>query len=134
MFRKFGFITLLVKDLDEATHFYIDKLDFVKKQDNKLPNGYRWLSVAPKNQTDVAIVFVLADTGAKQQRVGTQVANHVLLTLETDNCSRDYQLYKSRGVKFYGEPKTMPWGKEVVFEDLYGNRIDLIEVIPGAAV
>ena len=133
MSHNLGHFTLLVNNFDEAADFYINKLDFVKKQDITMPNGYRWLSVAPKDQADSALVFVLADTDAKKQRVGSQVANHVFLTLQTDDCLRDYKLYKSRGVKFFGEPKTNPWGVEVVFEDLYGNRIDLVQIKPVVA-
>ncbi|MFS0878851.1 hypothetical protein [Metabacillus niabensis] len=35
---------------------------------------------------------------------------------------------KEKGVTFHGEPNDMPWGIEVVFEDLYGNRFDLLQV------
>jgi predicted enzyme related to lactoylglutathione lyase len=47
--------------------------------------------------------------------------------LETDDCRRDYNALKAKGVKFYGEPTEQPYGTEVVFEDLYGNLIDLIQ-------
>ncbi|HLN89178.1 MAG TPA: glyoxalase, partial [Candidatus Binatia bacterium] len=31
------------------------------------------------------------------------------------------------GVKFHDEPTEQMWGIEAVFEDLYGNLIDLIQ-------
>jgi hypothetical protein len=49
------------------------------------------------------------------------------MTLQTDDCDRDYQAMKERGIKFYGEPTEQIWGVEVVFEDLYGNLYDLIQ-------
>ena len=49
------------------------------------------------------------------------------MTLQTDDCSRDYQVMKEKGVKFYGEPTEQMWGIEVVFEDLYGNLYDLVQ-------
>jgi hypothetical protein len=49
--------------------------------------------------------------------------------LETDDCRRDYQTMKARGVKFYDEPAEQAWGVEVVFEDLYGNLYDLVQRI-----
>ncbi len=128
MANKLGHFSLLISDYDKALDFYTNKLDFIVEQDNAMPNGYRWLTVKSKDQPDFGIVFVMADTDAKKQRVGSQAAEHVLLTLRTDNCMRDYEFYKARGVKFLGEPKQMPWGTEVVFEDLYGNRFDLIQV------
>jgi predicted enzyme related to lactoylglutathione lyase len=133
MIHKLGHVTILVNDFDQALDFYLNKLDFVKRQDQTMPNGYRWLTVAPKDQREIAVVFVLADSEAKKQRVGSQVANHVFLTLVTDDCLRDYKVYKSRGIKFYGEPKTMPYGTEVIFEDLHGNRFDLVQINPVVA-
>jgi len=60
-------------------------------------------------------------------RVGNQAANHVFLVVHTDDCYRDYEKMKSNGVHFFGEPKELSWGIEVVFEDLYGNRMDLVQ-------
>ena len=126
--QKFGHISILVNNLQEAADFYINKLGFVKTADYTMPNGYRWLTVSPKDQKDFGIIFVLADNDAKKKIVGAQAANHVLLTLQTDNCQRDYEHYQSKGITFLGEPRQMPWGTEVVFEDLYGNRFDLVQL------
>jgi uncharacterized glyoxalase superfamily protein PhnB len=49
------------------------------------------------------------------------------MTLETEDCKRDYEAMKAKGVKFYGEPTKQAWGIEVVFEDLYGNLYDLVQ-------
>ena len=128
MIQKMGHVTILVRDYDEAIRFYTEVLGFELTADNQFGNGQRWVSVAPYNQKEIRIVFVIADTPEKLERVGNAVANHVLLVLETDNCLEDYQLLKSKGVNFFGEPEDMPWGIEVVFEDLYGNRVDLLQI------
>jgi len=122
-----GFITVLVDDYDSAATFYTEKLGFEVTADNQF-GDYRWLTVALPRQQDIGIVFVKADTEEKQDRLGSQVANHVLITLESDDVDRDYKEMKANGVKFHGEPKSSPYGREVVFEDLYGNRFDLITV------
>jgi len=88
----------------------------------------RWVTVAPPKQKELEIVFVEANTQSMSERVGNQAAEHVFLVLETDDCMKDFHTLKSRGVKFYGEPQEMPWGIEVVFEDLYGNIYDLLQV------
>ena len=124
---KIGHVTLLVKDFDEALRFYIEKLGFVKRQDARFWGDMRWLTVSPRDQPDFELTFVLADTKEKQKVLGKQAGDHVLMTLETDVCHRDYQAMKAKGVKFYGEPTSQAWGVEVVFEDLYGNLIDLIQ-------
>lgn len=128
MIQKMGHLTILVRDYDEAIRFYTEVLGFKLTADNQFGNGQRWVSVAPYNQKEIRIVFVIADTPKKLERVGNAVADHVLLVLETDNCLEDYQLLKSKGVNFFGEPEDMPWGIEVVFEDLYGNRFDLLQI------
>jgi catechol 2,3-dioxygenase-like lactoylglutathione lyase family enzyme len=128
MTRKIGHITILVNDYDEAIDYYTNTLDFTLISDNSFGEGMRWVTVAPAKQHETAIVFVEADTDEKKERVGSQAAGHVFLVIETDDCIRDYHNMKEKGVTFLGEPKDMPWGIEVVFEDLYGNRYDLLQV------
>ncbi|MDU5945817.1 VOC family protein [Paenibacillus macerans] len=125
--KKIGHVTLLVKNYDEAIEFYTKKAGFVLLTDNAFGGGMRWVTVAPAQDAGTAIVFVEADTADKVDRVGSQAAGHVFLTVQTEDCYRDYEHMKANGVKFFGEPKEVPWGIEVVFEDLYGNRLDLVQ-------
>ncbi len=48
--------------------------------------------------------------------------------LETDDFVRDHALMLARGVKFREEPRHEGYGIVAVFEDLYGNLFDLIEM------
>ena len=127
MHKKIGHISLLVRDYDEAIEFYVNRLGFALLADNAFGPGMRWVAVAPSKDAETAIVFVQADTPEKMERVGTQASNHVFLVVHTDDCRRDYEAMKSRGVEFFGEPQEVPWGVEVVFQDLYGNRLDLVQ-------
>jgi predicted enzyme related to lactoylglutathione lyase len=124
--NKIGHITLLVKDQDEALKFYVEKLGFQKRQDVML-GSMRWLTVSAKDQTDLELTFVLADSEEKRRALGKQAGDHVFLTLETDDCRKEYKALKARGVKFYGKPEVQPWGIDVVLEDLYGNLFDLVQ-------
>lgn len=124
---KIGHITLLIKNFDEALNFYVEKLGFQKCRDDKFGEDMRWVTVSPKDQPDLELTFVLADTDKKLKALGKQAGDHVFITLQTDDCMRDYKILKAKGVKFYGEPTKQMWGKEVVFEDLYGNLYDLIQ-------
>ena len=124
---KIGHVTLLVKDFDDALRFYVEKLGFVKRQDAKFWGDNRWVTVSPRDQPDLELTFVLAGTEEKQKALGKQAGDHVFMTLDTDNCKRDYEALKSEGVTFYGEPTEQAWGVEVVFEDLYGNLYDLVQ-------
>ena len=49
------------------------------------------------------------------------------MTILTDDLEKDYQELKARGVNFMLGPEEQSWGTEAVFEDLYGNRFDLIQ-------
>jgi Lactoylglutathione lyase and related lyases len=127
---KIGHVTLLVKNFDEALDFYVNKLGFVKQQDAKFWGDQRWVTVSPKDQLDFELTFVLADSEEKQAALGKQAGDHVLFTLDTDDCIRDYKALSAKGVKFYDEPTEQLWGTEVVFEDLYGNLFDLVQRKP----
>ncbi|GGD97760.1 VOC family protein [Paenibacillus nasutitermitis] len=127
MKKKLGHVTLLVNNYDDAIEFYTNKAGFVLLSDNTFGEGMRWVAVAPSKDSETAVVFVEADTPGKKERVGNQAANHVFLVVHTNDCRRDYSMMKSKGVTFFGEPADVPWGVEVVFEDLYGNRLDLVQ-------
>jgi catechol 2,3-dioxygenase-like lactoylglutathione lyase family enzyme len=122
-----GHITLLVKDQDEALKFYIEKLGFQKRQDIVISGNTRWVTVSPKGQADLELTFVVADSEDKRKALGKQAGNHVFLTLETDDCRKEYKALKAKGIKFYGKPEVQAWGVDVVLEDLYGNLFDLVQ-------
>jgi catechol 2,3-dioxygenase-like lactoylglutathione lyase family enzyme len=124
--NKIGHITLIVENQDKALKFYTEKLGFQKRQDLTLGN-MRWVTVSPKGQTDLELTFVLADSEAKRAAIGKQAGDHVFLTLETDDCRKEYKALKAKGVKFYGKPEVQAWGVDVVLEDLYGNLLDLVQ-------
>jgi catechol 2,3-dioxygenase-like lactoylglutathione lyase family enzyme len=125
--NKIGHITLLVKNQDEALKFYTEKLGFQKRQDLEIAQNMRWVTVSPKGQSDLELTFVVADTEEKRRAVGKQAGDHVFLTLESDDCRKEYKALKAKGVKFYGKPEVQTWGVDVVFEDLYGNLFDLVQ-------
>ncbi len=124
--NKIGHITILVENQDEALKFYTEKLGFQKRQDLAL-NNMRWVTVSPKGQIDLELTFVLADCEQKRTAMGKQAGDHVFLTLETDDCRKEYKALKAKGVKFYGKPEVQAWGVDVVLEDLYGNLFDLVQ-------
>lgn len=124
---RIGHITLLVEDIDEAVEFYTEKIGFVKRVDTKVWLGMRWVSISPKDQPDVALTLVLADTDEKLCAVGKQTPDHVYLFLETDDLIRDYNEMKNKGVQFINYPEDRPWGKVVTLMDLYGNIINLVQ-------
>ncbi|HEX2865271.1 MAG TPA: VOC family protein [Deinococcales bacterium] len=130
MIQSIGIVTLLVRDQDEALDFYVNVLGFEKRVDLQMGEDYRWLTVAPPGGAGVELTLTLAETPDQDARVGRQVGSYVAFVLFTNDCRGDFERLSARGVKFHGDPKDQAWGLEVVFEDLYGNQIDLVQARP----
>ncbi len=121
MLTKLGHVTVLVRDQDEALSFYTEKLG-MEKRDDRTAGDFRWLTVAPKGG-DTAIVLLRTEPA----RSG-DVGRGTTWVLETDDCRKEHAALAARGVKFRDEPQEMPWGVSAVFEDLYGNPYNLLEL------
>jgi catechol 2,3-dioxygenase-like lactoylglutathione lyase family enzyme len=120
-------IALLVRDYDEAIAYYTQSLGFQLLEDSDLGDGKRWVRIAPPGSEESGLLLARAATPEQQQYIGDQSGGRVFLFLHTDDFWRDYQVMKTRGVTFVEEPRREPFGTVVVFEDLYGNKWDLIE-------
>lgn len=127
MAQRFAQIAIVVRDYDEAIHFYTDKLGFVLLEDTDLGGGKRWVRVAPAGSSGVELLLARAVTPEQESRVGNQTGGRVFLFLETDDFRRDYAAFCNRGVQFIRPPSDEPYGTVAVFLDLYGNKIDLVE-------
>jgi catechol 2,3-dioxygenase-like lactoylglutathione lyase family enzyme len=129
MRRDLLHVTLVVRDYDEALTFFVGKLDFVVLEDRPVPEqGKRWVVIAPPGSHGAAFVLGRASDERQRAALGNQTGGRVAFFLSTDDFARDYALLRGRGVHFVREPTTTPYGTVAVFEDLYGNRWDLIEV------
>jgi len=127
MRRRIGLLTLVVKDYDEAIAFYVEKLGFELREDSALSADKRWVVISPANDAQTAILLARA-AGLRQERaIGEQSGGRVFLFLETDDFWRDFATFSEKGVHFLESPRVEPYGVVAVFEDLYGNRWDLIE-------
>jgi catechol 2,3-dioxygenase-like lactoylglutathione lyase family enzyme len=125
--QHIGFVTLLVRDYDEAKAYYTDILGFDAVEDTPLGGGKRWLLVAPPGSRETRLLLAKAATPEQRARIGDQTGGRVFLFLHTDDFWRDYRALLARGVKFREAPRTEPYGIVAVFEDLYGNRWDLLQ-------
>jgi catechol 2,3-dioxygenase-like lactoylglutathione lyase family enzyme len=120
-------VTFLVRNYDEALAFFTDALCFRVVEDTPMADNKRWLLVAPQGSTSTALLLAQAATPEQIACVGKQAGGRVFLFLHTDNFARDHQRMQSRGVKFLEPPRHEPYGTVAVFEDLYGNKWDLLE-------
>jgi catechol 2,3-dioxygenase-like lactoylglutathione lyase family enzyme len=119
-----GLVTLVVRDYDEAIRFYVDALGFTLVEDT--PQGdKRWVVVAPAS--GASLLLAEASDDAQLARVGDQTGGRVGFFLTTSDFDADYARMSSYGVRFLESPRDEVYGKVVVFEDLYGNKWDLLE-------
>jgi catechol 2,3-dioxygenase-like lactoylglutathione lyase family enzyme len=134
---------LWVHDQEEALAFYTEKLGFEVRSDVTLPEmgDFRWLTVSPPGQEDVAIVLmaipgppVMDEETARQveELMAKGFAGTAFLT--TDDCRSDYEELKARGVEFTETPEERPYGIDCGFRDPSGNSIRLTEVKLPASV
>ncbi|MEU0884181.1 VOC family protein [Lentzea sp. NPDC005914] len=117
-------VTLVVRDYDEAIRFYVDGLGFTLVEDT--PQGTkRWVVVSAGE--GAALLLAQADTDQQSVRVGDQTGGRVGFFLTTDDFDRDHARMTAFGVRFLETPRDEVYGRVAVFEDLYGNRWDLLQ-------
>ena len=122
-------VTLVVKDYDEAIEFYTQKLNFELIEDTFQPEqDKRWVIVSPPGSNGVTLLLARASKSEQEPFIGNQSGGRVFLFLNSDDFWRDYNSMKSKGIKFVREPKQQDYGTVAVFEDLYGNLWDLLEL------
>ncbi|MFM9056071.1 MAG: VOC family protein [Bacteroidota bacterium] len=119
-------ITLLVRDYDEALAFYCGQLGFVLLEDTPQEEQKRRVLVAPRG-SECSLLLARASTAEQQSLIGKQCGGRVFLYLHTDDLDRDLQRLQQHGVRIVREPLSADFGRALVFEDLYGNRWDLVE-------
>jgi predicted enzyme related to lactoylglutathione lyase len=128
---------LWVHDQDEALAFYTEKLGMEVRSDVTMPEmgNFRWLTVGPAGQPDIAIVlmaipgppvFEAETTDQIRQLMAKGVAGSIFLT--TEDCHASYEELKGRGVEFSEPPEERPYGIDSGFHDPSGNSIRLTQV------
>lgn len=127
MSRHLGAVALLVRDYDQAIAWFTQKLGFVLIEDTPRGPGKRWVVVAPTPDSATRLLLSRAADLRQQAAVGNQSGGRVFLFLHSADFDRDHAAMVERGVQFMELPRTESYGKVAVFEDLYGNRWDLLE-------
>ena len=126
MNQSLALISLLVLDYDPAITFFTEALGFELAEDTPLGGDKRWVVVRPGGAGS-GLLLARADGEAQRARVGDQTGGRVFLFLHTDDFARDHARMTAAGVRFVEAPREEPYGVVAVFEDLCGNRWDLIQ-------
>lgn len=124
---------LLVSSYDEGIRFFVDAVGFELLQDeagvDEFGKSRRWVVVAPPGG-EASIVLTEAKTEEDKSRVGSQFGNRVGFFLRVEDFEVQYSHMIGAGVKFLTEPRNEPYGRVVIFEDLSGNKWDLLGPVP----
>ena len=122
-------VALVVRDYDEALEFYIGKLNFVLLEDTYQPEqDKRWVVISPPGASGTTLLLARASKPEQEPFVGNQTGGRVFLFLNTDDFRRDYNDMLAKGIKFVRAPQKAEYGTVAVFEDLYGNLWDLLQL------
>jgi len=122
-------IALVVREYDEALEFYVGTLGFRLVEDTYIPEqDKRWVLVEPPGSSGTQLLLARGVGDEQTSRIGNQTGGRVFLFLHTDDFWRDYHAYNEKGITFIREPKEEPYGTVAVFEDLYGNLWDLVQL------
>ena len=132
MRQTLGYVALVVRDYDEALEYFTRCLGFSVVEDSKSKDRYgnekRWILVAPQGSIGTSLLLARPSTREEANYIGNQTGGRVFIFLHTDDFWRDYRALSARGVKFKEEPREEPYGIVAVFEDLYGNKWDLLQL------
>jgi len=118
--------TLVVHDYDDAVDFYVRRVGFELVSDEQLTPTKRWVVVAPPGGRGGALLLAQADGPEQAAAVGHQTGGRVAFFLHTDDFDAQYGHMRQHGVEFLEEPRDEPYGRVVVWRDLYGTTWDLL--------
>lgn len=122
-------VSLLVRDYDEAIRFFTEALRFELVEDAVLSPGKRWVVVSPGRDRGASLLLAQAASAEQLASVGNQAGGRVFLFLQTNDFQSDHAHMKAHGVRFLEAPRHESYGTVAVFEDLYGNKWDLLEPV-----
>ena len=127
MQKHIALITFLVNDYDGAIQWFQNALAFKLFENTDMGGGKRWVVVGPDSASGARFLLAKAASPEQSTYVGKAAGSRVAYFLHTDNFKRDELNMQQAGVRFLESPRHETYGTVAVFEDLYGNRWDLLQ-------
>lgn len=125
---RLALTAILVRDYDEAIDWYVNVLGFRLATDDDQGGGKRWVVI--EDEAGRGLLLAKAKKPEELAAVGNQHGGRVGFFLQVDDFEEANRRLAAAGAAFDEAPRDEPYGKVVVFRDLYGNRWDLIEPNP----
>ena len=124
---RVGLTTLVVHDYDAAIKFFVDAIGFELISDDDQGAGKRWVVVGPPGERGGRLLLAQAVGAAQEAAVGNQTGGRVGHFLFAADFDEQYQRMVAAGVEFLEVPRSEQYGKVCVWQDLHGNKWDLLE-------
>mgnify|MGYP001827526908 CR=1 FL=1 len=128
---KVTLISIPVRDQEKALKFYTEKLGFLKKKDEPLGGGNRWLTLVSKEWQDgPELLLEPAPNHFEPSRVYQDElfkAGIPWTQFDVESVDSAYQRLTGLGVEFSVKPTEMDTVKVAILNDTCGNNIQLVE-------
>lgn len=122
---RLSLVALLVRDYDEAIDWFTRALGFRLTSDQDQGGGKRWVVI--EDEAGRGLLLARARKPEELAAVGNQHGGRVGFFLEVEDFDAAYERLQAANARFDEQPRDEPYGRVVVFRDLYGNRWDLIK-------
>ena len=135
MITNVSLITIYVTDQDAARDFYVGTLGFDAREDIRMGDGFRWVTISHPNQPELEFTLMvpgppLDEEAAASVRRLLEKGALSSAGLAVDDCRKTYEELVGKGVTFLQEPSDRPYGVEAVMRDNSGNWLVLVERRP----
>ena len=134
MIQRLSHVSIYVIDQDAAYDFYVNKLGMEVRTDQKMDNGFRWLTVSPKGQPDLEIVLMSTAPSPMMKQETSDALRGLIRqgvlgagVLETADCQKTYEELKAKGVEFMSPPTERFYGVEAMMKDDSGNWFSMTQ-------
>ena len=125
--KHIALITYLVREYAEAIAWFQNALGFKLFEDTDMGDGKRWVVIGPDTNSGARFLLAKESTPEQSAHIGNAAGGRVAFFLHTDDFQGMQKSMLKAGVKFLEAPRHEPYGIVAVFEDLYGNRWDLLQ-------
>ncbi|HRH36751.1 MAG TPA: VOC family protein, partial [Flavobacteriales bacterium] len=109
--------------------FFVDVLGFQLIEDTEATTNdgriKRWVAVRPPVAT-TSLLLAKADGPAQLAAIGNQTGGRVGFFLRVDDFDATVNKLRAASAVFITEPRTEAYGRVVVFQDIAGNKWDLL--------
>lgn len=130
---KVTLISIPVRDQEKALKFYTEKLGFLKKKDEPLGGGNRWLTLVSKDWQDGPELLLEPAPNhfepSKVFQTALKEAGIPWTQFDVDNVDSEYERLKDLGVEFSVKPTEAGNVKYAILNDTCGNYIQLVQYL-----